>query len=58
MRDPKARANPFQQDGREKTFRHSSTQDQVPSEVLGLDQQMICASTELWARDIIDLFSG
>lgn len=58
MRDPKARASPFQQEGREKAFRHSSTQHQVPSEVLGLGQQMICASAELWARDILDLCSG
>lgn len=58
MRDPKVRASPFQQKGREKPFRHRSTQDQIPNEVLGLDQEMICASAELWAKDILVLCSG
>lgn len=52
MREPKARASPFQQ---EKTL---PTQHQVPSTVLGLSQQAICASAELWARDILDLCSS
>lgn len=58
MRDPKPIASLLQQEGRENQFTHSSMQDQVPGDMLGLGQEIICTIAELWAREVLGLCSG